>query len=515
MKKSVVLHPFLFAVYPVLFLFAHNIEHFLLRELFIPMAITTGFALLAWFLLRFALKDKEKAGLLVSVALSLFFSYGHFYDAMKSLHFVAMFGRHKVLIGVWAIFFVLGSYFIIRTSRDLHDFTRLTNVVAASLVVISLINVGAYELKTRKAWQHDRSSENLGPNPIRSVNTAILPNIYYIILDGYAREDVLQEMYQYENFEFLNDLSEKGFYVAGGSKSNYSQTSLSLASSLNLVYLDDLVNRVGMESDNRIPLEEMIRNSSVHGFLRQYGYTFVTFSSGYAATEIRNADIYMTPGWSLSEFQNVLINTTPIPVLLDKLPGRSQYDLHRDRILYIFDHLAETTEMGSPVFVFAHILAPHPPFVFGENGEPVKSNGDFGLMDGAQWMDITRDEYRENYRRQLIFVNEKARETIDEILSNSPEPTIIVLQADHGPGSRLDWENPDEVFLKERMSILNAYYLPDSDYKQLYDGITPVNTFRLIFSQYFHADYELLKDESYFSGWFHPYKFMNVTDDVE
>jgi hypothetical protein len=217
----------------------------------------------------------------------------------------------------------------------------------------------------------------------------------------------------------------------------------------------------------------------------------------------------------LSEFQNVLINTTPIPVLLDKLPGRSQSDLHRDRILYIFDHLAEMSEMGSPVFVFAHILAPHPPFVFGENGELVKSNGDFGLMDGAQWMEITRDEYRENYRRQLIFISKKASETIDEILSSSPKPTIIVLQADHGPGSRLDWENPDGVFLKERMSILNAYYLPDSDYKQLYDGITPVNTFRLIFNQYFHADYELLKDESYFSGWFHPYKFMNVTNDVE
>jgi hypothetical protein len=130
-------------------------------------------------------------------------------------------------------------------------------------------------------------------------------------------------------------------------------------------------------------------------------------------------------------------------------------------------------------------------------------------------MGITRDEDVENYRRQLVFVNKKTRETIDDILSNSSKPTIIVLQADHGPGSTLDWENPDETFLKERMSILNAYYLPDSDCKQLYDGITPVNTFRLIFNQCFHADYELLKDESYFSGWFHPYKFTNVTDAVK
>ena len=49
------------------------------------------------------------------------------------------------------------------------------------------------------------------------------------------------------------------------------------------------------------------------------------------------------------------------------------------------------------------------------------------------------------------------------------------------------------------MAILNAYYFPDQNYKNLYQRITPVNTFRLIRKQYFGQDIDLLPDRSYFS----------------
>jgi len=478
------------------------------------MAITIGVALVSWSLLSFIFKDKERAGLLVSLVLLLFFSYGHFYNAMENFHFIAMVGRHKILLAVWGGLFVLGAYFSIKTRKDLHNITSLLNIVAVSLVALSLINIGAYELK-RGALHDSVSAGNLGTDPVQLENVTALPNIYYIILDGYARGDILQEMYQYENADFLEYLTEKGFYVAGRSNANYSQTSLSLASSLNLSYLDDLVDHLGTESDNRLPLEKMIKNNSAYNLLKQCDYQFVTFSSGYSATEIRDAGIYMTPGWSLSEFQNVFINTTPIPVLMDKLPGKSQYDLHRDRLLYIMDHLADTTEIDSPIFVFAHIIAPHPPFVFGEHGERINPGRNFLLADGAQYANLTQDEYMKNYIGQLIFVNEKIKETIDAILSSSSEPPVIILQGDHGPGSMLDWENPDQTILRERMPILNAYYLPGEDgHEQLYDEITPVNTFRVIFNQYFGMNYELLQDKSYFSGWFHPYDLVDVTGEI-
>ena len=69
--------------------------------------------------------------------------------------------------------------------------------------------------------------------------------------------------------------------------------------------------------------------------------------------------------------------------------------------------------------------------------------------------------------------------------------------------------------LKECMTILNGYYLPNGGDKQLYNVITPVNTFRVIFNHYFNADYPLLKDENFFSTASHPYKFINVTDEMK
>ena len=49
-----------------------------------------------------------------------------------------------------------------------------------------------------------------------------------------------------------------------------------------------------------------------------------------------------------------------------------------------------------------------------------------------------------------------------------------------------------------RFNILNAYYLPDIDIGILYPHITPVNSFRVVFNQYFGTDFELLKDKNYF-----------------
>jgi hypothetical protein len=61
---------------------------------------------------------------------------------------------------------------------------------------------------------------------------------------------------------------------------------------------------------------------------------------------------------------------------------------------------------------------------------------------------------------------------------------------------------------------LNAYYFPDQDYRALYPSITPVNSFRVVFNQYFDADVELLEDKNYYATWLAPYAFRDVSDDI-
>ena len=514
MKKSLVIHPFLFATFHIVFLFAHNIALMSIDQIVIPLAITILVTLLLFSLLRVIFKDWKKAGLMASGFLLLFFSYGHFYEVIADLCIGSfIIGRHRYLLFTYSMLFIFSFYLTIKTRTSLDNLTGILNVTGASLVLISLINIGVYEVKTRAVWQGNRTTES---NLINSEKPGRLPNIYYIILDAYARADILKEMYQYDNSKFLDCLAQKGFYIASKSRANYCQSYLSLASSLNITYLNDLANQIGIESDDRRPLSRMMENNYVFNFLKQYGYVFVVYDSGWAGTKMKKADVYVSPRWLLGEFVNVLIWTTPIRVLgaLEVPLSQFQYNSHRKRILHTCDHLANIPEqIKGPFFVFAHIFCPHSPFVFGEHGEQINPNRPLDL-DGrfigpGQDVNEGRKKYREGYKKQISFVSKLINKTIDKIISNSSESPIIILQSDHGPCSMF------KMHTKERMSILNAYYLPDNGSKHLYDEITPVNTFRIIFNHYFGANYQVLKDKSYSSTRKRPYKFINFSEKNE
>ena len=534
MSRSVVIHPFLFAVFPILFIFAHNIDQFTVTVIFIPIIVMTCVAVVSWLALGYVLRDTRKAGLIISVFFLLFFSYENFFEGTKALigrvdwieGFLARMGVSAVAIRLFlllasALLLAVLTYLFTKTRRSLHDLTNIANVVAGAAVVISLTSIAMYEVRARAVGPHERGTETVEMQPVALDDDAALPDIYYIILDGYARADVLQETYGYDNTEFLNYLAEEGFHIAEQSRANYCQTALSLASSLNLKYLDDLAARVGTEYRRRGPLSDVIRDNAVFSFLKRYGYVTVAFASGWSATEISSADNYLTSRWAPSELEGELVEMTPIPFVGRTLGLSGWYDMYglqRERILYTFDHLAYASGVEGPVFVFAHILAPHPPFVFGRDGEQIDPAYQFTLKDGNDVIKdgrLTRDEYVQGYRDQLVFTNRKLQSTLADILSQSKEPPIIILQADHGPGSMLDWEDPYSTDLRERLSILNAYYLPDEGSADLYDDITPVNTFRVILDRYFGTDYGLLPDKSYFSTWSRPYAFIDVTEELD
>ena len=113
-----------------------------------------------------------------------------------------------------------------------------------------------------------------------------LPDIYYIILDGYGRSDVLQELYDYNNSQFISSLEDKGFVVATDSHSNYIHTTLSLASPLIWIYRDNIGDGIGEDYQSLEPTAEMIRHSRLRAFLEERGYQSVAFQTGSGHTMI-------------------------------------------------------------------------------------------------------------------------------------------------------------------------------------------------------------------------------------
>ena len=499
MKKSFIIHPFLFAIFPILFLFSHNVDQVSYSELLLPSAIVLGFTLLLVLLSRWIFKDNNKSSIIVSLFLILFFSYGHVHDLLKIARYTP--GKYKYLLIAWGLLFTYGAYLTIRTRRNLHNFTNILNIVALSLVVISLLTIGAYKFKTIATWKDHKSTEDRATNMIDLDNTATLRDIYYIILDGYASSSTLKEVYDYDNQDFIDYLTAKGFYVASKSRSNYPMTFLSLASALNLEYVNYLTDMVGVESKDRTVPYQMIKNSKVMNFLKSKGYKFIHFSSGWGPiyhNRYADLDVHCS---ILNDFQIMLIQTTMLSPLFSKGYFRKR------TVLCTFSKLAEVYKIEEPIFVFAHIVSPHPPFLFGANGEPV-TKAKLKMSGSIQ------GRTKEKYLNQLIFISKKVEMLIDEILSRSEVPPIIILQADHGPPSTFTdgREHPTKNMLRERTAIFNAYYLPPDGNKLLYNSITPVNTFRLVFDFYFHTNYGLLGDQSYYSTYDRPYEFINVTD---
>jgi hypothetical protein len=293
------------------------------------------------------------------------------------------------------------------------------------------------------------------------------------------------------------------------------QTGLSLASSLNFEYLDYL--RPGEDkSRNRYLLKDLIAKSRAGMLLKDIGYQTVTVSSGYILTEVKDADWYLSVDASIfTRFEGLLLRTSAAQIFLDT--GTLEniinygYETHRKRVLFAFEQLMKMPETAPvPKFVFAHIVAPHPPFVFDRSGKPIEPDWTYYIGDGSHFQGEPQD-YITGYNEQIMYINQLLSKTIDAILNNSKTSPVIILQADHGPGMLLNWESAQETCIKERTSILNAYYLPSQPVNRLYESITPVNSFRFLFDNFFGTHFGMLKDKSYYSTWSHPYKFLEVT----
>ncbi len=326
----------------------------------------------------------------------------------------------------------------------------------------------------------------------------------------------MQEIYDYDNSHFLNELREIGFVVAEASTANYPKTVMSLSSTLNLAYLDDLVAAAGSELVDFGPLRDLIRNSRLVRVLKRRGYSTAAFSSPYYNADLGAADVYLDSRAWWSDFEIGLISMTPVPAILGRAGVPLLYDLHRERILSTLEELPKVVELPGPKFVYAHLLAPHPPFVFGEQGNPVNPPRRYDISDAFGFLSLpgaSENEYIEGYRRQLHFLNGKVVAIVRQILDRSPLPPIIVLQSDHGPGVTLRSADPKDPALKERFGILNAQWLPGGD-QLVHDNVSSVNTFRIILKHQFGLDLEPLPDLSYVVEDHLPYRYLPVEADL-
>jgi len=493
LKKILILHPFLFAIFFILTLYTGNMGQVPFSQVLVPLGITLGGTSLLFLLSWLILRDALKAGIIASMAAILFFSYGH---ARNMLQY-----RLPWSVGglpwLWAGLFLGSSYVTLRTRWNLRKLTTILNVAAVAMVVMSAIPVIPHAIRESSSAPVDGGTSVTISRP----EGVTPPDIYYIILDAYPSPTTLDEIYDYDDSTFTDFLTAKGFYVASDSHSNYGTTNLSLPSSLNMEYMDSLLGTVDPESRDVTVPHSMVQNNRVTSLLKSIGYMYVHVGSWWGPTRHNSRADLNVAGNSLNEFDLMLIDTSALGSL-----GFGS-DFYRGYVLRAFEELGKMPGIQGPKFVFAHIICPHWPFVFDADGSPIRAD-DFWSR--------SLSENREMWLAQITFVNNKVEALVDQLLSESSISPIIIIQGDHGMPLTYGGDGGQDVTpqsAQDHTGILNAYHLPQGGVEALYESITPVNTFRVIFNSYFGAGLPLLEDRSYFTPSLqYPYKLVDVTD---
>jgi hypothetical protein len=509
--KYIPFHPFLLSFYPVLALLSFNISQVDIWVVWRPLLVVTiGTMIILGFLAVF-IKPLQKTAVVTSFILLMFFSYGHIHQILvNSKGLIFEISHHKFLGSIFFVLTLSGVIVIIKRLKKTEVINKTLNVIALAAVILTILPVISYSNQLSNSKKNRPEGEQTEIS--FSGTKQEMPDIYYIILDSYTRADALKLDFNFDNSGFIDQLEKMGFYVGSCSRSNYSFTEVSMASALNINYLSDINAKMHPGSSDLTIATGLIQNNFVRRQLEAIGYRIVAFETGYSWNQWLDADLYLAPNTNplliadLQPFEEMLIRSTVLDLIADTnksfLSGsiRSSniphHGLHVKRTLYTMEWLENMPSVAGPKFVYAHINVPHVPFIFKPDGSLVD---DLNYYRGSQDYPINDQYFNKGYTNQVQFLNNRIPEIARRIINNSNRPVIIILQGDHG------------IKDHNRLEILNALYFSGNNEKVGKD-LTPVNTFRIIFNQFFNGQFPILENHSYLSTYELPYDLTSVPE---
>ena len=140
--RNLIVHPVLFAVYPVLFYYSHNIDQVPFESAVRPLATSLAAALLGWWLLQIFTRDWRRAGAITSLVILLFFFYGHarsFLNAPVSTY---------LLPTLWILILLLGAFAIVRSKSRFANGTLILNAASTVMLAVVLMNIGIFQVRS-------------------------------------------------------------------------------------------------------------------------------------------------------------------------------------------------------------------------------------------------------------------------------------------------------------------------------------------------------------------------------
>lgn len=429
--------------------------------------------------------------------LAIFFLFGAFHDFLKSAIKNKFLVSYSFLLPL--IFIVTVIFFIsLRKRREINPKAMRYFYYLVGIFAILEVGIFINNIITNRSSENNLTSKTDKPNLTQTCLDKEKPDIFFVIFDSYASSKSLKEDFGYDNSKIDSVFGNNHFFVSELSRSNYNMTAFSLCSTMNLDYLEKGVEGKVANVKRAMEAMETLKSNALMCFLKQQGYkieNYGCFNFDWAPSQTKPFffDWYYSQiddqtlysrfkrdiAWNFT-LKNIFTGELHIPkwYKTDKA-----YHIYRNN--YNLNGLIRELSVSNdtPRFVYTHLILPHSPFYLDSNGKEIS---DTALL-------LKKIKIKDGYLAQVKYSNILLKKIIPLVAKLSSRPKVVIIEGDHGFR-----EFGPEVPINKIFMNMNAYYFSDGDYSQLYDGISPVNSFRVVLNKYFCQSLPMLKDSSFY-----------------
>ena len=474
---------FLFLLPPffVLHGFSEHYDFIPVKDALLLTAVYTGFAIIFSLLFWLLYRNFIKANLAAFFILAFHFFFGSVHDGLKNIFPGSFISRYTFILPAALVLFMILLIVLKKRKSPLFKLSYYLNIL---FIVLLLTDAG---FLTGKIINREKASYAL-PEGFASCQNCPKPDIYFILADEYAGNKELKDLFQFDDSVFLDQLKSLNFHTIPASQSNYNYTPFSVASMLNMNYID--LEGKERTKPNLTYSYELIRDNRLLQFLRFHGYNFYNYSVfDFEGQPARTRETFLpaktrliTAQTFLSRFdKEIRFNLVSRWKSKKNLKIITYYNKMNNENIYSLTWKLAEQKTKLPKFVYTHLMMPHYPYYFDRDGkeQPFEK-----LLEGNQTS-------KEAYIEYLQYSNKKLMELVEHILRSSASPPIIVIAGDHGFRHFTEPVDTTYYFLN-----LVSVHLPSNNYSGFSDSLTGVNLFRAVLNAQYGQQLPFLKDST-------------------
>lgn len=452
-----------------------------LKELFLLLGILLVVGIVLFFLFKRIFHSGHKAALFTAIGFGIVLFFGAIQDFLSQFRWLSSLTRLTILLPVCFVILIAFFIWLKKTKLPFNRTVFFLNTLLLLYLIVDLFLITARFVSPPK--------DELAQYKLNNCDTCAKPPVYLVLLDSYYGAAGLKAAFNYDNSAFENFLRSQGFHVNEATHSNYYYTLYSMASLLNMDYLEGIGRPVIKNHFGYSRATAALGSNIVCRYFSGLGYRI----NNYSTFDMPGVPAGYKSGLLPDKIQLITHKTLYyrvrkyLPLFLVRMGWvkevaedmENEYISNNEKM--IAGALAESKSKNTkPAFTYLHLMMPHGPFIYDSSGNRTH------FMQRLPT--LSRDTIDQLFLQYQVYTNKKMTSFIGELQKETGGNAVILLMSDHG------YQQARKKEKKQAYYNLNAVFLPSKRYEGWYDGISNANQFRVLFNTLFDQKLPLLRD---------------------